>query len=317
MSISVAIPTYQRGDVLLRTLAMLLDQHPLPAEILVVDQTEDSASDVVAQLTRWERQGCIRWIRLPEPSIARAMNVALSTAKAPVVLFLDDDIIPAPNLIGAHAECLAQDEQTWAVAGQVLQPGEQPRDATVHCARSGLRAFLDFPFYSTKPADIANVMAGNLSVRREQAIQIGGFDENFQGSAYRLETEFARRLIAYGGRIRFAPEASIRHLHMERGGTRSAGSHLTSASPRHGVGDYYYAIQNGGGLETLRYVTHRMLREVCTRFHLTRPWWIPVKLIGEMRAILWARRLVRQGPRLIVENGMRDARGESREPRDG
>ena len=313
-SVSIAVPTYQRGDVLLRTLGMLFGQHPLPAEILVVDQTEEPASDVATQLTLWDRQGCIRWIRLPEPSITRAMNVALSTAKAPVVLFLDDDIIPAPNLIGTHAECLAQDEQIWAVAGQVLQPGEQPRDATVHCARSGLRAFLDFPFYSTKSVDIANVMAGNLAVRRDKAILVGGFDENFKGVAYRFETEFARRLIRHGGRILFEPAASIRHLHSKEGGTRAHGNHLESPSPAHGVGEYYFALRSGVTWETLTYMLRRPIREIVTRFHLRHPWYIPGKLLGEARAFCWACRLAMQGPSLMSPlrrpGSTRETRGE-------
>ena len=47
------------------------------------------------------------------------------------------------------------------------------------------------------------------------------------------------------------------------------------------------------------------LRDVSIRFHLKRSSWIPVKLLGEVRAILWACRLTRQGPRLTVDNGMR------------
>jgi hypothetical protein len=42
-----------------------------------------------------------------------------------------------------------------------------------------------------------------------------------------------------------------------------------------------------------------MIREVCTRFHLRHPWWIPVKLTGELRALVWASRLCRRGQRLI------------------
>ena len=288
------------------TVNALLTLRQRANEILVIDQTLQHDPATEQRLTRWDRQGSIRWVRLPEPSITRAMNVALIMAKTPAVLFLDDDIIPAPNLIGAHAECLAQDERIWAVAGQVLQPGEQPCDATVHCTRSGPRAFLDFPFCSNKPADIANVMAGNLSVKREKAVESGGFDENFCGVAYRFETEFAGRLIKHGGTIRFCPQASIRHLRAKSGGTRMAGSHLTSPDPRHGVGDYYFALRNGHWTEAIRYASRRMLREVCTRFHLKHPWWIPIKLIGEMRAILWACRLVRQGPRRLEGNGMRD-----------
>src|SRR5437868_3122650 len=83
--------------------------------------------------------------------------------------------------------------------------------------RPGLGACLDFPFNSAIPAQVANVMAGNLSVRREMALAVGGFDENFVGVAYRFETEFCRRLLRAGGRVLFQPAASIHHLRTPTG----------------------------------------------------------------------------------------------------
>ncbi len=152
-------------------------------------------------------------------------------------------------------------------------------------ALKGLRTDFDFPFHSTIEADVQNAMAGNLCVNRAKALSIGGFDETFVGSAYRFETEFAKRIINAGGRIRFLGSAGLLHLKASAGGTRRAGSHLTSASPSHGFGDYYYAFRHGTTTEAWLYSAHRMIREVRTRFHLRHPWWIPVKLLGEFRAM--------------------------------
>ena len=142
-------------------------------------------------------------------------------------------------------------------------------------------------------------MAGNLSVRRDRAIEIGGFDENFIGVAYRFETEFCRRIWQNGGKVLYEPAASIRHLRAESGGTRSYGNHLTSASPMHGVGDYYFALKHGVNSETVQYILKRSFKEIYTRFHLKHPWWIPVKLFGEMSALLLAIKLHKKGPKLI------------------
>jgi GT2 family glycosyltransferase len=120
-------------------------------------------------------------------------------------------------------------------------------------------------------------MSGNMCLRREAALTLGGFDENFLPPvSYRFDSDFCKRLIRAGGKIRFEPSARIYHLRAARGGTRSVGCHLTSASPVHGVGDYYFAFRQGFNLATLGYVLRRPLREVRTRFHLRRPWWIPV-----------------------------------------
>ena len=299
VDVTVAIPTFGREGVLLDTIRHLLDQRCRAAELLIVDQTPKHENATRQTLDEWDQAGAIRWLQLARPSITAAMNTALREAKSPIVLFIDDDIVPNPDLVGLHAKC-HQENDVWAVTGQVLQPGESACDAQPPDRGNGLVADLDFPFNSTRQCDVRSCMAGNLSVRRDRALGIGGFDENFRGVAYRFETEFARRIWHNGGRVLFEPAASIRHLRSNDGGTRIHGNHLASGSPTHGVGDYYFALLHGWNGETILYIARRIVREVSTRFHLKHPWWIPVKLVGEMRAILWACRLVRQGPRLIT-----------------
>jgi GT2 family glycosyltransferase len=265
---------------------------------LVIDQTLQHSLTTEKQLAEWNRQGEIRWIQLEEPSITGAMNRGLVEASCPTVLFVDDDIVPAAGLVAIHAASY-KDPSIWAVVGQVLQPGQDACNINYHSNKSGIRAYMDFPFNSSTSAFVQNIMAGNLSVLRERALEIGGFDENFVGVAYRFETEFARRITRHGGKILYEPKASIRHLRVEHGGTRSRGTHMTSASPRHGVGDYYFALRQGLNPETIVYMLRRPFREVRTKFHLRHPWWIPVKLIGEFRALLSAIQLYRCGPRYM------------------
>ncbi|PYQ40213.1 MAG: hypothetical protein DMF77_19055 [Acidobacteria bacterium] len=295
--ITIAIPTYQREAVLVATLEALLAQGGKP-DLLVVDQTSTHEPATQLRLEGLAREGRIRWIRLPEPSIPRAMNTALLEASRPVVLFLDDDIEPAPGLLAAHAASY-DDVQAWGVVGQVLQPGQAPSSERGRFRTSGLRAFLEFPFNSTESTWVTSVIACNFSVRRDRALEVGGFDENFVGAAFRFETEFCRRLCAAGGRVLFQPRAQIHHLRADRGGTRAYGSHLTSFSPAHSVGDYYFALRHGLTVESLVYILWRPFRHVRTRFHLRRPWWIAPKLLGEARALVWAIRLARQGPRYV------------------
>ncbi len=294
VAVSVVIPTYQREQVLLETVQVVLNQVPSPREILIIDQSPGHETSVAQQLQVWHEDGLIRWIRLAEPSIPKSMNHGLRLATQPIVLFLDDDLTAASTLVDWHWRTHQQFPEAVAVVGQVLQPGEVPRDAPAKEPRTGLRADLEFPFFRSEADWVSNVMAGNLSVKRDYALQVGGFDENFTGVAYRFETEFAQRLIKGGGRIRFCPEASINHLRAARGGTRSTGSHLTSADPKYGIGDYYYAFLHGGTLEAWRYSVCRMFREVRTKFHLKHPWWIPVKLVGELRALRRGWKMARQ-----------------------
>jgi GT2 family glycosyltransferase len=291
-TVSIAIPTYGRDAVLVDTLRCVLDLDPRADEVLVIDQTPRHHEPTERQLTAWSQQGTIRWLRLDWPSIPHAMNEALRTATSDVVLFLDDDLIPSRELVARHRSAI-ETQRADAVVGQILQPGERPFPFADR-KRSRIDD-LEFPFNASSGAAVTNVMAGNLAVVRERALAIGGFDENFTTTAYRFETDFAWRLLDAGGTIWFEPSASIDHLKADRGGLRVWGEHLRSASPAHSTGDYYFALMNLPRASRLGYFARRLRRNAFSRFDVTHPWWIPVKVVREARALLQASALARRG----------------------
>jgi GT2 family glycosyltransferase len=203
------------------------------------------------------------------------------------VLFLDDDIAPLPQLVAAHVD--AHREGCELVAGRILQPW----DGDVTRA-----SWAEKQFASTESREIDRFMGGNFSICREVALAIGGFDENFVRVAYNFEREFADRWRARGGRIRFCPAAAIRHLKSDTGGTRAFGEHLTTLSPAHSVGAYYYLLRSRPAEGRTRAFLTRCLGSVATRHHARRPWWIPVTLVAELSGMLWALFLAARGPRL-------------------
>jgi glycosyltransferase involved in cell wall biosynthesis len=286
--VSVVIPTYGREDVLTNSIRSLLELQMPPSEIIIVDQTTDHAPDTARDLETLQESGRIRWLRLPRPSIPHAMNVGLKEASHDVVLFLDDDIIPEPNLIHAHSTA----QQVWSiVAGQVLQPGEEPMTADLHRTH--------FRFCSSKPQMVQEVMAGNFSIKRRLAVELGGFDENFVRAAYRFEAEFADRALVAGEKIFFEPSASVRHLRESQGGIRAHGNHLTTFKPSHAVGEYYYLLRSSKTPHRIYKIMNRPIRAVSTGHHLRHPWWIPATLVAEALGFAWALALGLHGPRLI------------------
>lgn len=309
-SISVVIPSYLRGEILLATIEQLRVQaHPCD-EIVVVDQTPYPPHDAsLKALQALADNRVIVLIRRPKPSIPAAMNAGLQAASSQYVLFLDDDIEIGPDFIKAHYEGLKRNGNVartiFAQVGQVLQPGQSPQPGRSSSdTQFGLRRDLDFEFNSDQAVTLNNCMAGNLCVHRESAISAGGFDENFIGAAYRFETEFARRLIRHTNTpIYFWPAASINHLQWQDGGTRTQASHLTSAQPAHSAGDYYYAMKEGFGGDRVRYLVRRFFASLVARFYLLKPWYLPVRVIAELRGLLLATRLLRNQPKLLHDNG--------------
>jgi GT2 family glycosyltransferase len=286
--LTIAIPTYERGAVLCETIALLLELQPRADEIVIVDQTREHPPQVAATLRAFEEAKAIRLIRLGAPSIPIAMNTALREARNGHVLFLDDDIIPSPQLIAAHERAL-REPGVWAVVGQVLQPGEAPQHFEEAVLRRGPIRDLEFRFSHDTACDVQNVMAGNLALLRDQVLSIGGFDEHYTAVAYRFESDLALRIVKAGGRIRYEPAASIRHLKAPGGGVRTWGDHRTSPSPAHSMGDYYFARRHVPGFWP--YVVRRLRANVLTRYHLGHPWAILPKLVGEVRGLVAALRL--------------------------
>jgi len=288
--LTIAIPTYRREQVLIDTIESLLALDPCAAEILVLDQTADHEPHTEVLLRKWNEEGQVRWIRLAEPSIPGAMNKGLLEARQDIVLFLDDDIVPFDRLVAAHMN--AHRAGHWLVAGRVLQPWDDNLSNVPWSAKQ---------FGSTESREIDGFMGGNFSLRRSEALELGGFDENFVRVAYHFEREFADRWRTRGAKIHFCPDAAIRHLKVASGGTRTFGEHLTTIFPAHSVGAYYYLLRSPLAERRLNQFVGRPFRSVMTRHHLRRPWWIPVTFLAEVAGMLWALTLHARGPRLCAK----------------
>jgi GT2 family glycosyltransferase len=283
--ITVVIPTYRRGEILITTIGRLASLPAPPREILIVDQTERHDAETEKALVAADARGTCRWIRLDMPSIPAAMNRGLREARQPLVLFLDDDIEPDASLVTAHARAHA--EGTHAiVAGRVIQPWH----ADGRVPMTG--------FAGTTAGPREEFMGGNFSVRRDWAMRLGGFDERFVRVAYRFEAEFAARTRQAGGRIWFEPSALVHHLKAAGGGTRTFGHHLRTASPAHSVGEYYYLLR-ARPTGWWRRLLARPWLSVATSHHLRRPWWIGPTLVAEALGLVWAVSLWARGPKLV------------------
>ena len=301
--VSAVIVTYGRDRVLVETVRRVLELDPPPSELLVVDQTPRHALEAERELEDLAAAGAIDWVRLPRPSIPAAMNVGLRRARSEIVLFLDDDLIPGVGLIAAHRDAHWRAGAS-VVAGQVLQPGEEPMPGTP----------TPFRFNAAGRTWVTEAVGANFSIRRDLALRIGGIDENFVRAAYGYEAELCARAIAAGARVLFEPGATVRHLRAPSGGTRSYGSHLRTIRPGHSVGAFYRILRTSSPAAAPAKIAGRLARSVRTRHHLRRPWWIPVTLVAETLGLLWAVGLAARGPRLLTlaPAGSRDgARAEA------
>ena len=291
MSISIVIPTLNRGLLLLKTIQDLLAM-PSPAnEIIVIDQTESQPYEVAQQLKNWVQDKSISLAHQTTPSVVKAMNAGLVMAKEDYVLFLDDDIKPFNNLIEKHW-LFAVSHQCDLVAGRVIQPWD---DA------SGIQTSHDVgrSFNALDSCATEHFIGANFLVKRATAIQVGGFDENFKGTAHDYEREFSDRVRLNEGRIFYCGDAAVHHLKEPSGGIRAFGHFLKTAKPHHALGAYYYILRSKRVKQKGVKILRRLFERILTRTHMKAPWWIPVTLLGDILGILWAVALWLSPPKLL------------------
>ncbi len=290
-SISIVIPTYNRGKVLIDTLQYLLRLSTAPDQIIVVDQTVDPSSDVKKKLKEWHHSTVIDWIVLPQPSVVAAMNVGLQNCNSDYVLFLDDDIQPIEGLIENYLAMTANQEY-GIIAGRVIQPWDNP---------DGDQTSEEFSFNSRENSNAPFFIGANVLVNRRIALELGGFDENFKGTAHDYEREFSDRVLSTNYQIGYCGSAAVFHLKEQTGGIRTYGHFLKTIKPHHAVGAYYYILRSKRVKHKARKILSRLRQRVVTRTHLTQPWWIPLTLVGDFAGIVWALALYLSGPALLSQ----------------
>ncbi len=209
-TVSVVIPTHNRGATLRRTLDALGSQtYPLNLiEVLVV--ADGCTDDTGKLLGSYSPPFKLRVVEQAAQGPAAARNHGASLATGRLLVFLDDDIQAAPEFIEAHVRA------HWQLPGQAvigyLPPVLQMQTGFF---RLSLRAWWENKFsMMSEPGHrytYRDLLSGNVSLEREMFAAIGGFDP----ALYCHEDyELGIRLIKAGASLTFAPEALGYHHEM-------------------------------------------------------------------------------------------------------
>lgn len=206
--VSIVIPTHNRREILRRVLTALAEQTYPPDRfevIVVVDGSSDGTGSMLASL---RQPYSLRVIEQDQQGPSAARNAGIAAALGQTIIFLDDDVVPVPRLVEAHASFHARDERA-VVIGRLLASAEGRRtgwgaweDAITErgyqqIQRGQVQVDGNF-FYS-----------GNVSASRQSLREVGGFDTTL---AYQEDVELGHRLYARGDHFYFAPDAAGLHL---------------------------------------------------------------------------------------------------------
>ncbi len=194
LTASVCIPTYNRRDKLLALLRCLGEQtiDPKCYEVIVtIDGSTDGTERALANLHIPYR---LQWIARANAGTSAARNAAARLARSPVIIFLDDDQLPAPELIASHLEAQRRCGDALIQGTYPLAAGYDRMGASLVYERARARAMKTT---EARPAAPLMLWAGNFSVRADTYRRLGGFDESFTGWGGE-DTDFGLRASALG-----------------------------------------------------------------------------------------------------------------------
>jgi len=115
-AVSVLMPCYEQHAFIARALDSLRAQSLTDWEAVIVDTSHSNATEQALQ--PWLQDGRIRYHRIAEAGLGRALNVALQHAQAPLVAYLPcDDVIYRDHLAQLKALLDAQPQTLLAYSG--------------------------------------------------------------------------------------------------------------------------------------------------------------------------------------------------------
>jgi peptidoglycan/xylan/chitin deacetylase (PgdA/CDA1 family)/GT2 family glycosyltransferase len=179
MKLSVVIATHDRCQALRALLAVLFRQDLAPADFEVIVVVDGSADGTTAMLQSIRAPCALRWLEQPNAGQAAARNAGWQVATAPLVLFLDDDLECASDLL--HRHLAAHDGVDDRVAvGRVRSVPEARRAFAQDTIAEQLEDWavrLKDQAQMTWPRDA--YVATNCSVPVALLRRVGGFDPDF------------------------------------------------------------------------------------------------------------------------------------------
>ncbi|HEV7524125.1 MAG TPA: glycosyltransferase [Acidimicrobiia bacterium] len=219
-SMTVVVCTRDRTDLLHDCLTSLLAVDSGPVEILVVDNAP--SDDGTRALT--EELG-VRYAVEPCPGLDFARNRALKLSRGDVIVFVDDDVVVDRYWLEGLRSVWSRHPDAGMVTGQIM-PLELETDAQIAFeTRGGFRGGNEQiryegmtregdPIYPYGPGMFG--AGANMSIRREVALRLGGFDEALDtgpplpGGG---DIDMMHRVLRAGFALVYEPRVVVFHRH--------------------------------------------------------------------------------------------------------
>ncbi len=202
--LSVVVPTRDRA-ALLPGLFEAFARQDAPEgsfEVLVVD---NGSRDGTAGLLEASAYPWLRALGEPSPGASSARNAGVAAARGERVLFLDDDMLPEPDVLRLHAQAHEREPVRSHLGFIDFRWEAQPHPLSRYVAETSSAEL--FPAAGSEPSFFQYYTA-HVSTPRKALLDVGGFDEKFAGYGYE-DAELGYRLDRAGVPLAYLPAARV------------------------------------------------------------------------------------------------------------
>ena len=220
MKISAILCTYNRSQSLAKALGSLtvsILPQTIEWEVLVVDNNSSDQTETVVKDFCQRYPGRFRYLFEPQQGKSFALNAGIREARGSILAFVDDDVTVEPGWLQNLTSALH--DRKWAGCGGRILPARgfvPPHWLALDGPCNLVGALCAYFNPGDVPCELKEPPFGtNMAFRKEMFDEYGYFRTDlgpFPNNKIGFEdTEFGRRLMAVGERLRYVPTAVVYH----------------------------------------------------------------------------------------------------------
>jgi GT2 family glycosyltransferase len=206
IAVTIVIPTHNRVQALMRLLRSLEQQLPVPGGFEVVVVSDGSTDGTAAAISNadWTFPIILHEQVPSGPAVAR--NAGAARAVGDVLLFLDDDVEPTPEVVRVHAMFHSGSKNSVGIGD--LQPVVSAGGYFGTIVRGWWHTMNEGPRQRGHRYHYRDLLTGHFSIPRRSFEELGGFNSLLRSHE---DWELGYRAIAAGMNFRFLPDAVVTH----------------------------------------------------------------------------------------------------------
>jgi len=229
---SVVIPFHKGYDLLEKTIASLTIQcYPKDLfEVIIVADANHSDAELISD--RYNKHLVIKLVTLFNKSCgaASSRNAGIQVAKGDVIVSLDSDMICSPTFLESHMDWFHKSARIATIGlrkfvrANRIRPEDVTRDFQLVTSLPEIRSIsntvvgsrrdkriLELQNISRHPFPANCFHGGNVAYWRDDAIDVGLWDEDFNGNYGYEDIEFGQRLSENGTMLVFENGTTAYH----------------------------------------------------------------------------------------------------------